>query len=43
LFKVLAHEILLIDAIESGRAVFIKNSKIYSRKISRVLAVKAIL
>ena len=41
IFKAFRLKILLLS--ETGGAVFIKNSKIYSRKISRVLKVKAVL
>ena len=45
IFKFFRRKILLIGAqsSEASGAVFIKNSKIYSRKISRVLKVIAIL
>ena len=40
IFNIFCHEILPDDA---GRALFMKNWKIYSRKICRVLAIKAAL
>ena len=39
IFNIFAHEILF----EAGRALVMKNWKIYSRKTSMVLTVKAIL
>ena len=38
IFKVFAHEILPVALFEAGGALFMKNSKIYLRKISSVLS-----
>ena len=43
-FNLFCRKSLLIESLsEAGGAVFIKNSKRYSREISRVLKVKAVL
>ena len=42
-FKAFSREILVVDAVCSGGAVLINNSKVYLRKISTVSALRAVI